>query len=118
MHKHAALLLCVLVSVQALASNPREHRAVLVRGERLSRMVCAQCHVVADDQGAPLTLRDPTPSFREIANRPETSARGLRRFITRTHGDLSAPDLKTPDPDLVDEQVTAVIECILSLRRQ
>jgi mono/diheme cytochrome c family protein len=116
MYQRLALLLGALASISALASPPHANRAVLARGEHLSRIICAQCHVVADDQRVPLTLREPTPSFREIANRPGTTRESLRYFVTHTHGDLRETPLKMPYPDLTREQVNAVIDYIMSLR--
>jgi mono/diheme cytochrome c family protein len=102
----------------ALASPPHVNPAILARGEKLSRMICAECHVVADDQKAPLRLEQPTPSFREIANRPGTSRKSLRHFIATTHWDTRTVPITMPNPELTNEQIVAVTDYIMSLRRR
>jgi mono/diheme cytochrome c family protein len=104
--------------MQALASQPAVNRATLARGEKLSRMICAECHVVADDQKAPLRLEQPTPSFRDIANRPGTSRKSLRHFVATTHWDMKTIPITMPNPELTNEQITAVTDYIMSLRRR
>lgn len=118
MYKRAAALLCGLICVPAPASPPHVDPAVVARGEHLARIICAQCHVVADDQRAPLQLRESTPSFREIANRPGTSPKSLRHFIAKTHWDMQTLPMTMPNPELTHEQVRAVTQYILSLRKR
>lgn len=116
--RRLAAILAVLACSQAHAAAPRLSTAIVARGEHLSRLICAQCHVVAADQTEPPRLEQHTPSFEEIAQWPRTSKKSLRRFITRTHWDMRTLPITMPNPELTDEQVRAVTEYILSLRRQ
>ncbi len=111
-------MLGVLACVQTQAAAPRLSTAIVARGEHLSRLVCAACHVVAADQTVPPGLQQRTPSFEEIAQWPRTSKKSLRRFITGTHWDKRTVPMTMPNLGLTDEQVKAVTEYILSLRRQ
>ncbi len=85
-------------------------------GHRLAVKICASCHVVAWDQRFPPVLRNPAPSFRTIANRPGTTAASLRNFISTTHETIATP-ANMPNPELTDDQVTALVSYILSLRQ-
>jgi mono/diheme cytochrome c family protein len=111
-----ALVCGGLACMQALASPPRINPAMIARGEKLSRMICAECHVVADDQKAPLRLEQSTPSFREIANRPDTTRKSLRHYVATTHWDMKTVPITMPNPELTNEQIAAVTDYILSLR--
>jgi len=113
------IYLCALCWVSqdhpALAGAPPSD-PVRARGEQIAREICAVCHVVAADQEFPPLLREPTPSFSEIANRPTTTARGLQRFITKTHWDEHSLPMSMPDPMMLPEQMIAVSHYIMSLR--
>ncbi len=86
------------------------------RGEHLARLICSTCHVVAHDQEFPPGLEIRTPSFYQIAARPDVSTQSLRRFITGTHWDERTIPMTMPDQHLTEEQVQALIHYILSLR--
>lgn len=81
-------------------------------------MICAACHVVADDQASPPRLLQPTPSFRDIADRPGTTAESLRKFVGTTHWDPTKNPDAMPNPRLSDEQITAISAYILSLKHK
>jgi mono/diheme cytochrome c family protein len=103
--------------IMALASAAAAAPAGEVRaGKELALQVCAYCHVVGADQPVPPTLSQPTPSFQDVANRPATNARSLRRFITTTHWDARTSPMTMPNPMLMDEDVNQVVAYILSLR--
>jgi mono/diheme cytochrome c family protein len=91
-------------------------QASVARGEHLARLICSACHVVASDQEFPPLLRQPAPSFSDIANRADVSEKSLRHFITRTHWDEQTLPMTMPDPMLTEEQTVAVIRYILALR--
>ncbi len=57
-----------------------------------------------------------TPSFFEIANRPDTTERSLRHFIMTTHWDERTIPMTMPNQELTAEQLKAVAHYILSLR--
>jgi len=83
----------------------------------MARRQCVACHVAAPQQDTPPILKQPTPSFMEVANRQDTGVARLRRFLTTTHWDLSTLPVKMPDPHLTSEQIDAVSAYILSLRQ-
>lgn len=85
-------------------------------GAEVARQVCATCHVVAEDQKMVPMLKEPTPSFLDIAARPATTAQSLRRFIQTPHWDRTTFPMQMPRLGLNPEQVEAVTCYILSLR--
>ncbi len=87
-------------------------------GRKLALAVCSTCHVVAADQEFPPQLIQHTPSFEEIANRPNTTAISLGRFITTTHWDQKTIPMTMPNFMLMDKQKDNAISYILSLRRK
>jgi len=100
----------------AHAADP-QHDAVLQRGEHIARLVCSACHVVAADQEFPPLLRPPAPSFEEIANRPDTTAASVRRFVMETHWDMKTLPATMPSQMLSKTEATAAARYLLSLRR-
>jgi hypothetical protein len=79
-------------------------------------MVCAFCHVAAQDQANMPILNPPAPSFESIAQRTDISANWLENFITTTHRGLDNPS-GMPNPSLLDYQVIQVAAYLLSLRK-
>ena len=57
------------------------------------------------------------PSFAAIANRSATTAQSLRKFLLTTHATLKTPS-NMPNPQLTDDQATAVVSYILSLKKR
>ena len=110
----AALWLCTSVPASA-ADAPRG--ATIARGEHIARLVCSACHVVAKDQEYPPILDTPGPTFHDIANRPDTTEKSLRHFITTTHWDMQTIPMTMPNPMLTPEDTRAVARYIVSLRR-
>jgi len=110
----AGALLCAATGgafAQQTAKDP-----LLVHGEDIARRQCAACHIVAPDQQSAPILKQPTPSFSDIANRPTTSTDSLRKFLAKTHWDMQTIPMRMPEPLLTQEQVAAVSRYILSLR--
>lgn len=111
----AAAALCALctprTSAAGIPATPE-----LARGEHIARVVCSACHVVAIDQEFPPLLKEATPAFAEIANRPGVTAESLQRFITMTHWDVDKLPMSMPNPTLTQAQARAVSRYILSLR--
>ncbi len=99
-----------------VTSSARPASASVARGEHIARIICSACHVVAKDQEYPPILDTPGPSFLEIANRPATTQRSLRHFITTTHWDMRALPMTMPNPMLTPEDTRAVASYIVSLR--
>ncbi len=92
-------------------------RAAVARGERIARNQCWPCHVVADDQKEPPILKTPTPSLRDVANRPDTTVESLQQFLAKTHWDIRSMPVQMPSQELTREERQAVARYILSLRR-
>ena len=76
------------------------------------------CHVVTDDQQFPPLLNVSTPSFKQIANRSDVSAKSLQKFITTAHWDVKSTSMQMPNQMLSKEEVAAVSGYILSLRKR
>jgi mono/diheme cytochrome c family protein len=87
------------------------------QGERLARMQCAACHIVANNQELPPLRQAPTPSFAEIANRPTATEKSLQRFIATTHWDNKTVPMTMPDQLLTRDETLAVTRYILSMRK-
>jgi len=107
-----------LIGSQAPAAAADQDFAPVGRGAYLAQTVCSNCHVVADDQRSPPRLAQRPPSFREIANRPGTNLKALRRFIATTHWDEKTLPATMPNLMLTKEDVAAVSRYIMSLRLQ
>lgn len=101
--------------IRANAGEPVPDR-VLAHGEHLARMQCSACHVVASNQEIPPLRQLPTPSFQEIANRPDTTQQSLQHFIAVTHWDNKTVPMTMPDQLLSKDETVAVVRYILSLR--
>jgi len=86
------------------------------KGHDLAAIVCANCHVAAADQRFKPILNPPAPSFESIAQRPDTSAESLEKFMTTTHRGLDNP-AGMPNPYLMDYQLKQAVAYILSLRK-
>jgi mono/diheme cytochrome c family protein len=112
--RNAALLLLVASTGAAAAATAAPPAAT---GHTLAESVCASCHVVEDGQGQPPILDPPAPSFMEIANRQGVKAAALRRFVSRTHWDEKTLPISMPNPELMPDQVRAVVDYLLSLKR-
>lgn len=98
------------------SSVARPESASVARGEHIARLICSACHVVAKDQEYPPILDTPGPNFFDIANRPGTTQRSLRHFITTTHWDEQTLPMAMPNPMLTPEDTRAVASYIVSLR--
>lgn len=114
------LLLACLFAGGAQAANQvgcaESDAAEIARGKHLAQLLCGACHVVAQDQEFPPYLKQSTPSFFEIAARPQTDARSLRRFLTTTHWDEKTIPMRMPNPLLTEEETRALSHYILCLR--
>jgi len=111
------VLPALIATWSAPLANAEDARDKVSAGRDLALMVCSICHVVATHQEFAPRLEQHTPSFEEIANKPNTSAESLRQFITTTHWDGQTIPITMPEPMLIDEQISQVISYILSLRK-
>jgi mono/diheme cytochrome c family protein len=105
-----------LCCLPAYAKEPLSD-PVLAQGAQLATRQCAACHVVASNQHMPPLRQLPTPSFEEIANRPGTTQKSLRHFITTAHWDNKTVPMTMPDQLLSEDETTAVARYIISLRK-
>lgn len=69
----------------------------------LSIGLCAPCRLVTPDQTSPSILKQPTPSFASIANRPNVTDHSLCTFLQKTHSTTNSP-FRMPNPELADYQ--------------
>lgn len=118
MRAKGLLLVCLLVTTVA-AADPvdcgRHASAQIERGAHLAQLLCGACHVVAHDQEFPPYLKQPAPSFFEIAARPDVNERNLRRFLASTHWDEKTIPMRMPNPLLNAEETSALLRYILCL---
>lgn len=106
-------------STSSVAGDPAKHsRAQLRRGEEVAQEQCSACHIVAEKQQYSRLLELPTPSFKSVANRADTTEKSLHRFVTTTHWDLKTIPMTMPNPGLSNADTVAVIRYILSLKGQ
>jgi len=106
-----------LLGVAFLALAPPVAKAQAVTdGRNLAVQVCAACHYVGSPQPFDPVLQPPAPPFREIANRPGTTAQSLRRFVMNPHGGDRSVAVRMPNAMLLPEQADQVTAYILSLR--
>jgi hypothetical protein len=119
MHTKWMLLACLIAGAAQAANQAGctgAGDAELARGKHLAQLLCGACHVVGQDQEFPPYLEQSTPSFFDIAARPQTSAQSLRRFLTTTHWDQKTIPMRMPNPLLTEEQIRALSHYILCLR--
>jgi len=86
-------------------------------GLGIALRICAVCHVVSPDQPNPTILQPSAPSFRSIANRPGVTLESLRTFMLKTHATVDTPS-NMPNPQLSDDQASAVAGYLVSLRKK
>lgn len=95
------------VLVGAAVARGQDSLGDRLAGRQLALQVCAECHLVADEQ-----LLDPlvgAPPFYEIAERPSTTELGLRIFFRTPHQNM-------PNLMLTPQETDDVISYILSLK--
>jgi cytochrome c553 len=87
-------------------------------GRELARIICSDCHVVASDQEFSPLLQTSAPPFEEIANRPKTNEKSLRRFIATTHWDGQTIPMTMPKLELTEQDIVMISKYIMSLRKR
>jgi mono/diheme cytochrome c family protein len=90
-------------------------QAKIAEGREIALKVCAICHVVADDQAVPPTLKPPAPAFAEIAARPNVTESFLRDFLMKPHGEARALSAM-PGFLMPSEQADAAIAYLMSVK--
>ena len=86
-------------------------------GRTFALQACTGCHLVAPDQPfKPIYTGTPRPpDFREIANRPNTTAASLRHHLQTLPA--VPTDLHMANPLLSNQQLRDVVAFIISLRQ-
>ncbi len=107
-------VLCSLVGAPSVARAAEGGNAKT--GHDLALRLCTPCHIVSADQEFTPIFAGP-PDFHSIANRPDTTAKSLRKFLATTHTTLSNPK-NMPNPQLTDDQARDIARFIISLRDQ
>lgn len=117
--KRTGLVLASLAAILSTraATEPASNGQTAKEGELVARRTCAYRHVVVDDQASPPMPRQPTPSFRRIANEPQTTGGALKKFITTPHRDLRTLPMTMPGQLLNPDEIRNVSSYILSLRK-
>jgi mono/diheme cytochrome c family protein len=100
------LTAAALVVALSAAPAAQSHAADAANGQALARQWCAGCHAVAADATA---RSDATPSFSNIARRPNTSEDSLRAW-------LGAPHPNMPNFELSRAALADLTAYILSLK--
>jgi len=100
----------------ALAANAQTKPVAGDAGRTLALLACTGCHVVATDQPfKPVYVGEPhPPDFKEIANRPNTTAASLQRYLET----LPAVPENSHMPNLLlsSQEIRNVVAYIVSLR--
>lgn len=111
-----AMALCVLFAAAGrVAAQQQANVDDVVRGRDLAILICANCHVVANDQPNKPILRQPAPSFASIARRKTLDPGWLKTFLSSTHrGTDSTAGM--PNPELLDSHASQIIAYLISLR--
>ena len=105
------LFILLLLVTLASAQQQPVHRGGAQEGHRLALSKCDACHIVASDQQYQPLLSHYAPSFYDVANRPNTTAKSLEAFLAHPHSFENMPY-----PDLSPAQVADLASYILSLR--
>jgi mono/diheme cytochrome c family protein len=111
----SALALSLSLALGGIVPASGQEARAVADGREIALKVCAICHVVADDQAAPPTLKPPAPPFAEIAARPNVTAASLRDFLTHPHGEARATSAM-PGFLMPSHQADAVIAYVMSLK--
>jgi len=84
-------------------------------GRALALRACTGCHVVLPNQPFRPVLAGHV-DFRTVANRPDTTAETLRRFLSSLH--VAPPASHMATPALTKDEMENVIAFILTLRER
>ena len=116
MRKALFVLLTFFVTAEPAWVQEKTDSNEVSAGHRLAILICANCHVAAQDQPNDPILRPPAESFVSIAQRKSVNADWLQSYLKTTHRGLDSPK-GMPNPNLSDSQVRQVAAYILGLRK-
>ena len=114
MRRSVVALALILALVGVMSARGQEARTV-ADGREIALKVCGICHVVAEDQAEPPTMKPPAPKFAEIAARPNVTETFLRDFLMKPHGEARAMSAM-PGFLMSGYQTDAVIAYLMSLK--
>ncbi len=100
---------CLALALVAMAWGPGSVGAAEVDvrvGQGIARRDCSGCHTVE-----PTTVRELPPAFYELAQSPATTEASLRFLLTQPHYAM-------PNVRLNDDETSAIVAYILSLRER
>ncbi len=78
------------------ATSSNAFAADALKGETLAKRLCASCHVVSQRQIQGTTL---TPSFSEIAKKPDFNKRAIAYFLLAPHPPMPDMNLTRSEAD-------------------
>jgi len=109
MMRKAAMLTATMVALAlpAVAQSPPLEKGDPRAGQEVAGTWCANCHVV--EANPDRADAGSVPSFFAIADRPTTTAAGLRAFLATQHG-------RMPNMNLYNTTIENTIAYILSLK--
>jgi len=116
LRKVALALLSFFVIAKPAWTQEKTDATEVSAGHRLAILVCANCHLAAQDQPNEPILRPPAEPFASIARKNSVNADWLQSYLKTTHRGLDNPK-GMPNPDLLDFQVRQVSAYILTLRK-
>ena len=101
------MLMATLLAFPAAAQGPKLEEGDPVAGKEVARAWCASCHVV--EANPDRAVVGSVPTFFAIADRPVTTAAGLRAFLATQHG-------RMPNLNLSNANIENTIAYILTLK--
>ena len=105
--KHRWAAAALLIALPSLASGLKAQDES--PGLRIAQRVCGECHAVG--KAATVSPHPQVPTFVAIANSPGRTETSLRVW-------LQSPHRSMPDFTLSDEESTALVTYILSLKKR
>ncbi len=111
----SALVLVLWLALGAIVSANGQEAKAVADDREIALKVCAACHVVAEDQAEPPTMKPPAPPFAEIAARPNVTEASLRDFLMHPHGEARAKS-GMPGFLMPGRQTDTVIAYLMSLK--
>jgi mono/diheme cytochrome c family protein len=111
-----ATILCAIWTASVSSAQTELAEGDAQAGRTLAFHACSSCHIVAPDQPfMPVNIGPPRPpDFREIANRPSTTAASLRGHMESLPA--VPAELQMARPQLSGQQLQDIIAFIVSLR--
>jgi len=107
----------VLLAASFVGSAWGQQAEDVKEGRRLADLICANCHVVANDQIVSPILQPPAPSFESIAQRSSFNADSVTTFLRTMHRDARQAS-GMPNLHLLEYEIKALVVYLASLQKQ